>query len=246
VSHLSGADGKVNDVSFHVRKGEIVGIAGLVGAGKSELCKTIFGAYPKTDGNISFNGKELKINNPTQAVKNRIALVPEERRKEGVLVNENVSLNLSAACLGDFCTLSVINRTKVDDNARKYVNDLGVVTPSIRQYVRNLSGGNQQKVAVGKWLAADCDLYIFDEPTKGIDVGAKHDIFSLINDITKRGNSVIYASCENSELLSIADRIYVLFDGKVMAELAASETHEDEIMYYAVGSTTPYASRAAV
>ena len=235
VSHLSGAEGKVNDVSFHVRKGEIVGIAGLVGAGKSELCKTIFGAYQKTGGTISFKGNKLKINNPTQAVKNRIALVPEERRKEGVLVNENVSLNLSAACLDDFCALSVINKSKVDQNAQKYVEDLDIITPSIRQQVRNLSGGNQQKVAVGKWLAADCDIYIFDEPTKGVDVGAKHDIFRLINNITKQGHSVIYASCETAELLSIADRIYVLFDGKVMAELATSDTSEDEIMNYAVG-----------
>jgi len=244
VSHLSGADGKVNDVSFHVRKGEIVGIAGLVGAGKSELCKTIFGAYPKTSGKISFKGNQLKIRNPSRAVKNRIALVPEERRKEGILVNESVSLNLSAACLGDFCTLSFISRGKVDANAKKYVDELGVATPTIRQYLRNLSGGNQQKVAVGKWLAADCDVYIFDEPTKGIDVGAKHDIFRLIGDITKQGNSVIYASCENAELLSIADRIYVLYDGRIMAELVASQTSEDEIMYYAVGSTIPYTHAA--
>ncbi len=241
VAHLSGADGKVNDVSFYVKKGEIVGIAGLVGAGKSELCKTIFGAYPKTAGTIRYKGNELKIKNPSQAVKNRIALVPEERRKEGVLVNETVSFNLSAACLGEFCRGSVINPRKVDANAKKYVKDLGIVTPSIRQHVRNLSGGNQQKVAVGKWLAADCDVYIFDEPTKGVDVGAKHDIFRLINNITKEGNSAIYASCENSELLSIADRIYVLFDGMVMAELITSQTNEDEIMHYAVGSTTPYA-----
>ncbi len=241
VSHLSGAEGKVNDVSFHVRKGEIVGIAGLVGAGKSELCKTLFGAYKKTGGTIRHAGRDLKINNPTQALRNRVALVPEERRKEGVLVHENVSFNLSAACLSDFCALSFINRGKVDANARKYVEELGVATPSIRQLVRNLSGGNQQKVAVGKWLAADCDVYIFDEPTKGVDVGAKHDIFRLINNITKQGDSVIYSTCENSELLSIADRIYVLFDGKIMAELVTADTHEDEIMHYAVGSTTKYA-----
>ncbi|MCL1964988.1 MAG: sugar ABC transporter ATP-binding protein [Firmicutes bacterium] len=239
VSHLSDAEGKVSDVSFYVRKGEIVGIAGLVGAGKSELCKTIFGAHAKAGGEMTLHGKKLRINNPTQALQNRIALVPEERRKEGVLVNENVSLNLSAACLGDFCTASFINRSKVDGNARKYVEELGIITPSIRQYVRNLSGGNQQKVAVGKWLAADCELYIFDEPTKGVDVGAKHDIFRLINNITKQGNSVLYATCENAELLSIADRIYVLYDGKIMAELTASETDEDEIMNYAVGGGTP-------
>lgn len=241
VSHLSGADGKVDDVSFYVRKGEIVGIAGLVGAGKSELCKTIFGAYKKTAGTLTLYGKELKINIPTDAVKHRLALVPEERRKEGVLVNENVTFNLSAACMDRFCTLSFINRRKADANARSYVKDLGIATPSIKQYVKNLSGGNQQKVVVGKWLAADCDVYIFDEPTKGVDVGAKQDIFRLINEITRQGNSVIYASCENAELLSITDRLYVLYDGHVMAELETAKTNEDEIMHYAVGSETQYA-----
>ena len=241
VKNLCGADGKVEDVSFYVRKGEIVGIAGLVGAGKSELCKTIFGAYERTSGSVLLGGRELKINNPSQAVKNGIALVPEERRKEGVLVNENVTLNLSAAALSKFCNGSFVSKAKTEKNAHEYVEGLDIKTPSIKQHVKNLSGGNQQKVAVGKWLAADCDVYIFDEPTKGVDVGAKQDIFRLINDITLRGNSVIYASCENAELLSITDRIYVLFDGRVMAELETAKTDEDEIMHYAVGSTTKYA-----
>ena len=241
VSHLSGADGKVNDVSFYVRKGEIVGIAGLVGAGKSELCKTIFGAYEKTGGTITLNGKELKIKIPTDALRQGIALVPEERRKEGVLVGETVTFNLSAAALDKFCAGAFVIKSKTEDNARKYVDSLGIKTPSINQKVANLSGGNQQKVAVGKWMAADCDVYIFDEPTKGVDVGAKQDIFRLINDITRQGNSVIYASCENSELLSITDRIYVLFDGHVMAELETARTGEDEIMHYSVGSTAKYA-----
>ena len=235
VSHLSGADGKINDVSLHIKRGEIVGIAGLVGAGKSELCKTIFGAYKKTGGTVTLNGKQMKIRIPTDAVKGRIALVPEERRKEGVLVEENVTFNLAAASLGRFCVLSFINKTKTNANANKYVRDLNIVTPSIKQLVKNLSGGNQQKVAVGKWLSADCDVYIFDEPTKGVDVGAKQDIYHLVCDITKRGGSVIYASCENSELLSITDRIYVLYDGQVTAELVTAETNEDEIMFYAVG-----------
>ena len=241
VKNLCGADGKVEDVSFYVRKGEIVGIAGLVGAGKSELCKTIFGAYERTSGSVLLGGRELKINNPSQAVKNGIALVPEERRKEGVLVNENVTLNLSAAALSKFCNGAFVSKAKTEKNAHEYVKGLDIKTPSIKQHVKNLSGGNQQKVAVGKWLAADCDVYIFDEPTKGVDVGAKQDIFRLINDITLRGNSVIYASCENAELLSITDRIYVLFDGRVMAELETAKTDEDEIMHYAVGSTTKYA-----
>ena len=233
--HLSGAGGKVKDVSIQVKKGEVVGIAGLVGAGKSELCKTIFGAYKKTGGKVMLKNRELKIANPSGAVKNRMALVPEERRKEGVLVNENVSFNLSAACLSRFCTGPFIRRRKVDDNARQFVKDLGISTPSVRQQVKNLSGGNQQKVAVGKWLAADCDVYIFDEPTKGVDVGANQDIFHLINEIAKQGNCVIYASCENSELLSLTDRMYVMYNGTVMAELETAKTTEDEIMYYSVG-----------
>ena len=241
VEHLSGADGKVNDVSFHVRKGEIVGIAGLVGAGKSELCKTIFGAYEKTGGRVVMGGRELKISNPSQALKNRIALVPEERRKEGVLVNETVSFNVTAASLDDYCTASFLNKRKIDQAAQEYVEKLGIKTPSVSQLVRNLSGGNQQKVAVAKWMAADCDLYIFDEPTKGVDVGAKQDIFHLICEIARRGNGVIYASCENSELLSITDRMYVLFDGQIMAELETAKTSEDEIMHYAVGNRAQYA-----
>ena len=241
VEHLSGADGKVNDVTFHVRKGEIVGIAGLVGAGKSELCKTIFGAYEKTGGKVVMDGRELKISNPSQALKNRIALVPEERRKEGVLVNETVSFNVTAASLDDYCTASFLNKRKIDQAAQEYVEKLGIKTPSVRQLVRNLSGGNQQKVAVAKWMAADCDLYIFDEPTKGVDVGAKQDIFHLICEIARRGNGVIYASCENSELLSITDRMYVLFDGQIMAELETAQTSEDEIMHYAVGNRAQYA-----
>lgn len=240
VSHLRDQDGKVNDVSFIVRKGEIVGIAGLVGAGKSELCKTIFGAYPITEGTITLNGKQLSIHNPSQAVHQRLALVPEERRKEGVLVNETVNFNLSAASLDKFCTFGFVNKPKTEQNADYYVKELGIATPSINQYVRNLSGGNQQKVVVGKWLAADCDLYMFDEPTKGVDVGAKQDIFRLINDIAAKGSSVIYASCENAELLSLSDRIYVMYDGHIMAELVTAETTEDEIMHYAVGSTDPY------
>ena len=235
VKNLYGGDGKIKDVSLYIRRGEIVGVAGLVGAGKSELCKTLFGGYKKTGGSMVLEGKEVKVTNPSGAVKRRLALVPEERRKEGVLVNEDVSFNLSAACLGRFCTASFVNRGKVDANAKKYVEELGVKTPTIRQYVRNLSGGNQQKVAVGKWLAADCRIYMFDEPTTGVDVGAKHDIFRLINDIAKEGNGVLYASCENAELLSLTDRIYVMYDGQIMAELVTAETTEDEIMYYAVG-----------
>ena len=240
IENLTEKEGKVKDISMYVRKGEIVGLAGLVGGGKTELCKTIFGAYKKKSGTITLNGKELKIKKPTDAVKNRIALVPEERRKEGVLVAETCVFNLAAASLDRFCNFGFVDTEKTAKNAQHYVDDLGVKTPSIRQKVALLSGGNQQKVVVGKWLAADCDVYIFDEPTKGVDVGAKMEIFRLINQIAKEGNCVIYATCENSELLSITDRMYVMFDGKIMAELETAKTNEKEIMHYATGATEAY------
>ncbi|WP_274419939.1 sugar ABC transporter ATP-binding protein [Blautia sp. XA-2221] len=240
IDHLTEREGRVQDISMYVRKGEIVGLAGLVGGGKTELCKTIFGVYKKSAGTIKLNGKELNIKTPSDAVKNRIALVPEERRKEGVLVAETVTFNTTAASLDDYCTFSFVNDRKAARKAEEYVKSLSIKTPSIKQKVAYLSGGNQQKVAVAKWLAADCDVYIFDEPTKGVDVGAKQEIFTLINNIAKEGNCVIYATCENSELLSITDRMYVMFDGRITAELETAKTSEDEIMHYATGATSAY------
>jgi len=240
IEHLSDKEGKVNDVSLYVKKGEIIGLAGLVGAGKSETCKTIFGAMKKSSGTVSYNGKSLRIKNPSDAVKQGMGLVPEERRKEGALVKESVNFNMCAACLGDFCKLSFVNHKKTEENAKKFVKSLEIKTPSVNELVRNLSGGNQQKVVVGKWLAKDCKVYIFDEPTKGVDVGAKQDIYRLIGEIASQGNCVIYATCENSEILSITDRIYVMFDGKIMAELNTADTDEDEIMHYSVGGTDAY------
>ena len=158
-----------------------------------------------------------------------------------MLVAETVTFNISAACLGDFCTMSFVNDRKTAQIAKEYVESLSIKTPSVKQRVAYLSGGNQQKVAVAKWLAADCDVYIFDEPTKGVDVGAKQEIFHLINQIAKDGNCVIYATCENSELLSITDRMYVMYDGRIMAELETAKTTEDEIMHYATGSEEKYA-----
>lgn len=235
VKNLSSEESRLKDISINVRKGEIVGIAGLVGAGKSELCKTLFGSYKINSGKVKLNGKQVKIRNPADAVKNSIALVPEERRKEGILVNESVSYNLSLASLSKFSRFSLVNRKKVRENAIKYIDDLNIATPSHNQLVCFLSGGNQQKVAVGKWLSADCDFYIFDEPTNGVDVGAKRDIYHLIMDIAKDGHGVIYVSQENADLLALTDRIYVMYDGTITAELKTSETTEDEIMRYSVG-----------
>jgi simple sugar transport system ATP-binding protein len=236
VNNISDIQNIVKDVSLYVRKGEIVGISGLVGAGKTELCKLLFGDMRKARGQVLLNGKELKIKSPTDAVNARLGLVPEERRKEGILVDEPVYFNLSAACLSRFSSkIGFVNQRSEIKNAKHYIDSLGIKTPSENQLVRYLSGGNQQKVAVGKWLAADCEVYIFDEPTKGVDVGAKHDIFQLIQNIAQSGKCVLYVTSETAEILAITDRTYVMYDGCIMAELITSETSEEEIMYYSTG-----------
>lgn len=235
IRDLCDEEGMLKNVNLNIRKGEIVGISGLVGAGKSELCKTIFGARKKKSGQVLLNGRELKIKTPTDAVRNKLGLVPEERRKEGVLVDEPVYFNLAAADLPKFCNGILLNKKKQLDNAAEYIHSLDIKTPSASQVVALLSGGNQQKVAVGKWLAADCEVYIFDEPTKGVDVGAKHDIFTLIQNIAASGKCALYVTSETSEILAITDRTYVMYDGRVTAELVTAQTTEDEIMYYSTG-----------
>lgn len=235
VKNLCDEEGMLKNVSINIRSGEIVGLSGLVGAGKSELCKTIFGARAKKEGQVLHRGKELKIHSPTDAVRYKLGLVPEERRKEGVLVDEPVYFNLAAAALTKYSNGMFISKKKQFANAEEYIKSLGIKTPSASQLVALLSGGNQQKVAVGKWLAADCEVYIFDEPTKGVDVGAKHDIFTLIQEIAKAGKCVLYATSETSEILAITDRTYVMYDGRITAELVTANTTEDEIMFYSTG-----------
>ncbi|WP_232718590.1 sugar ABC transporter ATP-binding protein [Bacillus sp. FJAT-45037] len=233
--NLSDGD-KVKEVSLSVRCGEIIGIAGLVGAGKTELCKLLFGANPKKLGEMTLKGKSLTLSSPSNAVKEGIAFVPEERRKEGVLVDETVVTNLSASSIDHFLKVfSFLDFKREKAKAREMINALGIITPNAEALVKNLSGGNQQKVAIGKWLVSDADLYIFDEPTKGVDVGAKKDIFNLIAELAKNGKSVIYASCELSEVIGITDRVYVMYDGKISKELVTKMTNEEELLYLSTG-----------
>ncbi|MED3624781.1 sugar ABC transporter ATP-binding protein [Neobacillus thermocopriae] len=227
---------KLKDLHIYVRAGEVVGIAGLVGAGKTELCKALFGAEKWSAGKVLLKGNKIKIKNPFDAVKKGIALVPEERRKEGILVNESVATNLTTAHLKEFTKgFSILDRRKEKAVAKQWIHSLGIKTPSEETKVENLSGGNQQKVAIGKWLVADADLYIFDEPTKGVDVGAKRDIFELIAQLVRSGKAVLYASSELSEIMGITDRVYVLYDGKSVKELETKNTNEEELLYYSTG-----------
>ncbi|UHA60634.1 sugar ABC transporter ATP-binding protein [Metabacillus litoralis] len=235
VKNLSDSE-KLNSVSLQIRHGEIVGIAGLVGAGKTELCKALFGETKVKSGELKLKGKKLSISNPYQAVKSGIALVPEERRKEGILVQESVVTNLTAANLGAFTKpFSFLNRKAEKQKAVELIKSLGIKTPSEETKVQNLSGGNQQKIAIGKWLITDADVYIFDEPTKGVDVGAKKDIFDLISELASRGKAIIYASSELAEIIGITNRLYVLYDGQIAKELETDATNEEELLYYSTG-----------
>ncbi len=236
VKNLTERDNKVKNIDLTVKKGEIVALAGLVGAGKTELCKTLFGAYRKSAGDISINGKRVNPKNPTQAVARGLALVPEERRKEGVLVTDPVYANITVSSLGKFLNrIGFVSKARQRDAARRKITELGIKTPSENQVVALLSGGNQQKVVVGKWLVSDAEVYIFDEPTKGVDVGAKRDIFQLIEGLAAQGKGVIYASCEFSEILAIADRVYIMFDGEIVKEVDIKDTNEKELLYYSTG-----------
>ncbi len=236
VNDLNEKNGAVKNINLKVKKGEIVGISGLVGAGKTELCKTLFGAMRQGNGEIRLNQKILKIKDPHSAVKQGIALVPEERRKEGILVEDPVYSNLSATSLKKYSDkLSFVSKKKEKEAARSIIKDLGIRTPSENQFVKFLSGGNQQKVAVGKWIVSDAEIYIFDEPTKGVDVGAKRDIFELIERLAAMGKGIIYASCEFAEILAIADRAYVMYDGRIVNEVEVSTTSEEELLYYSTG-----------
>lgn len=226
----------LKDINFYARKGEIVGISGLVGAGKTELCKALFGATPITQGEIILNNKKIQFKDPNGAVKSGIALVPEERRKEGILVQESVSSNLTVSNLNKFClSNTVLNLPEERKASKEMINSLGIKTPNEQTKVGTLSGGNQQKVAIGKWLLTDSEVYIFDEPTKGVDVGAKKDIFELILSLANKGKCVLYVTCEISEILGITDRVYVMYDGEIYKELETKKTNEEEILYYSTG-----------
>jgi len=233
---LTEEEERIRDVSLNVRSGEIIGIAGLVGAGKTELCKTIFGAYRSSAGAVKLKGKNITPRSPSRAVKCGLALVPEERRKEGVIVIDPVYDNITISALHKFLNKFrfVVKRRQLE-TAGKMIDNLGIITPSAYQILANLSGGNQQKVVVGKWLVSDADVYIFDEPTKGVDVGAKHDIFRLIEDLAAQGRGIIYASCEFSEIMAIADRAYVMYDGSIVKEVKIPESSEKELLYYSTG-----------
>lgn len=221
----------VRDINFSVYEGEIVGFAGLMGAGRTETTRAIFGVDPKESGEIYVDDKEVEIKCPMDAIKNGVVLTPEDRKKDGLCTKLSIRHNLALPNLDIVCNkLGVINNAKETALCDKAVEELRIKTPGIDVDSGNLSGGNQQKVVVGKWLARDSRVVIFDEPTRGIDVGAKVEIYNLMNELKQQGIAVMFVSSEMPEVMGIADRIIVMCDGRITGEVMAKDTTQNEIL----------------
>lgn len=224
----------VRDISFDLYQGEIVGIAGLMGAGRTETTRAIFGADPKQSGEIILEGNTLLIAKPMDSIKHGIVLVPEDRKKDGLCTKLSVSDNISLPNLDAICDkFGVVSRKKEQEMTEKTVNDLQIRLANADVDSGSLSGGNQQKVVVGKWLARNSKVVIFDEPTRGIDVAAKVEIYNLMNDLKEKGIGVLFVSSELPEILGISDRIIVMCDGRITKELNRKEATQDLILEYA-------------
>lgn len=235
VEHLATDITKVDDVSFALHKGEILGFAGLVGAGRTEVMRALFGADQKTSGDIYINGEKVSITKPLDAIEHGISLIPEDRKGQGVSLTLSVRENISLVKLKVLQSFLSINKKKERKLATEYINALSIKTPNMEQLVKNLSGGNQQKVAVAKWLAMESNIIILDEPTRGIDVGAKYEIYMLMNKLVEEGKSLIMISSEMPELIGMSDRILVMHQGKISGELSGNDVSQVNILQLASG-----------
>lgn len=232
VKNLNRGD-VVQDVSFDLHKGEILGFSGLMGAGRTEVARLIFGADKKESGDIYINGEKVNIKGPADAVDYGVGYLSEDRKQYGVVVGMNVADNIVQPSLGEYIQNIFINDKAIHQASEKYVKDLNIKTSSTSQLLKDLSGGNQQKVVIAKWLAHNSDILIFDEPTRGIDVGAKSEIYSLMNELVKEGKSIIMISSELTEILRMSDRIVVMCEGRKTKELSIEEATQEKILHYA-------------
>ena len=233
VRNLNRGD-ELRDINFNLKKGEILGFAGLVGAGRTEVARAIFGADPIDSGEIFIKGRIAHIKQPVDAVKNDVGYLSEDRKRYGLCLGLDVKTNIALPIVQSLTTFfGWIKDNLIADISGTMVNQLSIRTPSLDQTAKNLSGGNQQKVVVGKWLAKDADILIFDEPTRGIDIGAKQEIYTLMNDLAKQGKSVIMISSELPEILRMSHRVIVMCEGRITGELDYTEATQESIMHLA-------------
>ena len=224
---------EVKNVSFQLRRGEILGFAGLMGAGRTEVARALYGADRRQTGEIFINGKKAKIKTPSQAVKAGICYLSEDRKRYGLMLDKSVTDNSALASVDDYITAGIINDKKMAETSAEANAKLRTKTPSMEQLLKNLSGGNQQKVIIARWLMKNSDIFIFDEPTRGIDVGAKSEIYALMDELVKQGKSIIMISSELPEVLRMSDRIIVMCEGRKTGELDISEATQENIMQLA-------------
>jgi inositol transport system ATP-binding protein len=227
--------GGFEDVSFKVHAGEIVGISGLIGAGRTEVARVIFGLDAADAGVIRLNGKPLKLTSPKDAIANGIAMVSEDRKAEGLVLCRSVGENISLANLKKFASGLFISERQEESAAQRMIKMLRIKTPNTAMIVENLSGGNQQKIVLAKWLLGDLKLLILDEPTRGIDVGSKSEIHRLMTDFARQGLAIIMISSELPEILGMSDRVVVMSEGRVTGELTRREATQESIMRLATG-----------
>jgi ribose transport system ATP-binding protein len=224
----------LNDINFNLQKGEILGFAGLMGAGRTEVARAIFGADPFDSGDIYVRGKKVRIKSPGDAVKHGIGYLSEDRKRYGLTLKMDVESNIVLASFKKFLGLfGWVNNNQTRRIAKRFVDALSIKTPGLQQKVMNLSGGNQQKVIIGKWLTADTDILIFDEPTRGIDVGAESEIYRLLNELAQQGKSIIMISSELPEILRMSHRVVVMCEGRITGELNSFEATQEKIMTFA-------------
>ena len=232
--HLK-AGSLVDDVSFHVRAGEVLGFYGLVGAGRTETMRALFGADVLQEGEIQLEGNKIQIRNPSEAVKHGIGLLPEDRKKEGVLLKLPIRWNTTLSNIKTFSFWGIHNHRREQEVAQKALKDLHTKYGSLEDAANSLSGGNQQKVALAKWLVAGCKVVILDEPTRGVDIGAKREIYSIINELARAGTGIVVVSSEMEEIMNISDWILVMRCGKITGELKKEEITEQRLIQLAMG-----------
>lgn len=228
-------EGFFKDINIKAKKGEVLGISGLMGAGRTEIMRSVFGLDPKDSGEVFIDGKKIEIKNPADAIKNKIGFVTENRQEEGLILDESIRENISLLNFDKFSKNSFIDKAKEKNLSDNLVDSFKVKTQSSESKISDLSGGNQQKVVFAKWYAIGPEILILDEPTKGVDVGAKREIYDLIKDLTNKGVSIILISSDLPELISLSNRIYVIHEGKIQGELLKQEASQEKIMTLATG-----------